>query len=256
MKNIGIYLCTVCLTLLVASCSKDELDTYSGKDSVYFTWPVEGTFINNIRQYPDSLGFTFAFEPQEKTDSIFRLPVSVQGSVSNQERVLNVKVLPESTAKKGVHFDLPERIVVNANTPVDSIPVIFHRIPDMKDNTYTLVLELAESQDFSVEMKGKVIDGLTGETRSFIRFQISVNDILKTPDYWFEPYLGSFTAKKMFLMSDLLRIPADYYNNRISIGETQFHGQFMQRYLNEKKAAGETVYEDDGTEMMMGIYVQ
>jgi hypothetical protein len=42
----------------------------------------------------------------------------------------------------------------------------------------------------------------------------------------------------------------------ISFAELYYYGAAMQRYLNSQKAAGKTVYEDNGDEMIMGPGVQ
>ncbi|UNY98515.1 DUF4843 domain-containing protein [Zhouia spongiae] len=256
MKNKIIYIGLVCCYILAISCSTDEIDTFNTKDNVYFTWAEKRPDNTYPHQYIDSLGMTFAFMPQTTTDIIFKLPISVQGKLSQQAREVDVKVREESTAKKGVHFDFPDQLTLRANSHVDSIPITLYRTPDMKSSTFTLALELVANENFSVNMEDKIIDEQTGETRNYTVFQISMNDILQTPQHWSSGYFGVFTVKKMLLMGELLNIPMDYYTHQVAIPEIEYHGQFMQRYLNEKTAAGETIYEEDGTPMAMGIFVQ
>lgn len=258
MKNKIIYICIVCIGLFSIGCSTDTIETYSSRDNIYFTWAderpdISGSFYN---QNIDSLGVSFAFIPTTTTDTIFKIPVSVQGQMSEVDRTVKVSVREESTAQQGVHFDIPDEVVFGANLRFDSIPVTLYRTPDMKNESFTIVLELLANDDFDVNMKDEVTDVLTGEVKYYTVFQLTVNDILETPQYWFEPYLGVFTAKKMTLMSELLGIPLNLYTNLVSLAETQYQGQFMQRYLNEQAAAGNTIYEDDGTPMIMGLYVQ
>lgn len=258
MKNKIIYICVVCISLFAIACTTDPIDTYNGRDNIYFTWADErpvitGSFAN---QYIDSLGFSFAFIPTTVTDSVFKIPVSVQGKMSDVDRTFKVSVRDESTAQEGVHFDIPDEVVFGANRTYDSIPVTLHRTADMKNDSFTIVLELLASEDFAVNMKEEVTNELTGETRKYTIFQLTVNDILETPAYWFSPFLGDFTVKKMTLMSELLNIPLDTYTEAVTLAEVQYQGQFMQRYLNEQADAGNTIYEDDGTIMMMGLYVQ
>lgn len=256
MKNKIIYLCVVCLSFLVAACSTDEINTYEGKDNVYFTWSEKRPNTSYPYQYIDSLGVSFAFMPQEVTSLVFKLPVSVQGKLQDQDREVSLRVKSESTAKPGVHFDLPETFVFRANRNVDSLPVTLYRTAEMKDEVFTMVLELLPNDNFSVGMTDKLVDEKTGEILDYTVFQLSINDVLETPRRWFAYYLGTFTAKKMTLMSELLNIPLDFYTNDVSLSETLYHGQFMQRYLNEKAAAGEPIYEEDGSLMIMGAGVQ
>ncbi|WMI64128.1 DUF4843 domain-containing protein [Aestuariibaculum sp. YM273] len=257
MKNIFIYACLFCIGFIAVSCNTDEINTYQeDKDNIYFTWSEQKPDNRYPYSYIDSLGVTFAFKPQDVTSFVFKLPISVQGELSDKDRVVNLSVKAESTAKEGLHFDLPETIVLGANKSVDSIPITLYRTPEMKNESLTLILELLSNDNFSVNMTNKLIDEQTGETLNYTVFQLSVNDILETPARWFEPYLGEFTAKKMLLMTELLNIPLDYYTNSVPISESQYYGTFMQRYLNEKAAAGETIYEEDGTPMVMGRFVQ
>ncbi|MBD0830545.1 DUF4843 domain-containing protein [Aestuariibaculum sediminum] len=256
MKKIILYITMSCLCCFMMACDEDTLDTYSAKDSIYYTWPVDGAWIEGARVYPDSLGTTFAFKPAEITETIFPLGVSVQGNVVDYDREINVKVKESSTAVQGVHFDLPEKIIFGANKAVDSIPITLYRTADMKDNSFTLVLELVEGADFAVEMRDEIIDVLTEEKRDFTVFQLTVNDIIRTPKYWYFYYLGDFSAKKMLLISEVLDVPLDIYENTRDYNLMRYHGYFIQRYLNEKDKAGEPILEEDGSPMVMGPNVQ
>ncbi|MNL27129.1 hypothetical protein D3C87_1486980 [compost metagenome] len=71
--------------------------------------------------------------------------------------------------------------------------------------------------------------------------------------------MGAFSRKKLFLMAEVAEIKnlGDLDNTTITtIPKTIYYGTFMQRYLNEMKAAGKTIYEDNGSEMIMGPSVQ
>ncbi|MEL4308614.1 DUF4843 domain-containing protein [Joostella sp. CR20] len=245
------YYILFAITVCVASCDKDEIDTYKGQNSVYFTWPVEGTYVNRLLAYPDSIGVSFAFIPPTINDTILMLPISVQGKLADVDRTVSVAVTDSSTAVQGEHFDLPETIVFRANQPTDSIPITFHRTPDMKENRFRLQLQLQANDDFSTEMNSKEND-FTGEVLNYTKFDITISDILETPPYWVDYYFGTFTAKKLFLMSDLLGISTETFNQVVSVGDVRFYASFMKRYLAEQKLNGETVYEDDGSEMEMG----
>ncbi len=91
---------------------------------------------------------------------------------------------------------------------------------------------------------------------SLVSFRWFANDIIKKPARWLDTYLGTFTRKKLLLMAQVLGFEPAYLDASVSIVEMTAYGKFMQRYLNEQKAAGNTVYEDDGSEMTMGPSVQ
>ncbi|MCR8668919.1 DUF4843 domain-containing protein [Aestuariibaculum sp. M13] len=256
MKKIILYITFLCIGLVMLSCEEDKLPTYSAKDSIYYTWPLEGYTTDVYLSYTDSLGSTFAFQPDEVKELVFDLKVSVQGHVTDYDREVKVKVSEASTAIEGVHYSLPEKIVFGANKKSDFIPVTFYKTDDMKDNSYNLILELQESKDFAVDMKDKVVDELTQETLSFSVFQLTINNIIREPSFWNWYWLGDFSERKMLLMSEVLDIPLDYYDVTDDYAEMKYHAVYMQRYLNEKEKAGETIYEEDGNAMVMGSNAQ
>jgi hypothetical protein len=57
-------------------------------------------------------------------------------------------------------------------------------------------------------------------------------------------------------MAEVLGIEPAYLDTSVSIAESNAYGKFMQRYLNEQRALGKIVYEEDGSEMVMGVSVQ
>ncbi|TRZ43502.1 DUF4843 domain-containing protein [Robertkochia solimangrovi] len=250
------YIIALIIAGMTLSCSVDEIDNYHAKDNIYFTWPGIGAFVGGTWFASDSLSYSFALVEGTVSQAKFGIPVSVQGYLSEEDREYSVQVRSESNAVEGVHFELPEKFIFRANLAVDTLYVTLNRTEDMKEQEFSIFLELLENENFATQMKFEIEDENTLEGKTLTMFQLTVNDMFAVPSYWFSPYLGDFTVKKMNLMAELLGIPFNYYMNQISISECQYHGQFMQRYLNEKKAAGETIFEDDGTEMIMGIYVQ
>ena len=250
MKKSVIYVSIILLlSIVVTACEEISTETFSGKDSIYFTWAEDGP---GNKLPTDSVGVSFIFEPISVTDTIFKVPVSVQGHVSSKDRVINVSV-SNSTAVKGQHFDLPNEILLRANRATDSIPVTFYKTSEMDTQTFIVMLKLEPNQDFDTEMRSTIEDQITGEERSFSTMSVSVNNIPVRPRYWSIYSLGVFTIKKLRLMSELLDIPLDHYTRPRTSAELKYHSVFMTRYLNEKKAMGETIYEDDGTEMSMSL---
>lgn len=247
MKKWSLGIVATLIGLIILSCSKDELDTYNSNNSIYYTQAFNGK--------GDSLNITFASKPIDVKSLLCNVEVSVQGDLSNVDREISVKIRPESTAKKGVHFDMPEKILFRANTATDTIPITFYRTSDMLTDEITLVLELIPNEYFKVDMKDKILNS-SQKVLSYTVMKISVNDILGIPEYWEENYLGVYTSKKMALMSQLLDLPLDYYNNPdISYSVIEYQGVFMQRYLDEQDEIGNTIYEEDGTIMKMGRWV-
>lgn len=257
MKKLKIFL--LFLTLVsVLSCEKD-LKVYDGENNIYFLRSVSPDRVNSalFDKIYDSLNVTFAFDPVI-TDSIVLIPVGITGMPASMDREFKVSVSTASTAVGGEHYaTLPASFTMHAGKIIDTIPVKIFRTPDMQTNEVTIILELQPNEHFKTGMVDKVANATTGQKLSHTRFKLKANDVLAKPSKWIDAYMGTFTRKKLLLMSELLDIPVDALNqSATSVSQIIFYAKYMQRYLNEKKAAGETIYEDDGTEMAMGPYAQ
>ncbi|MBW1655257.1 DUF4843 domain-containing protein [Flavobacterium quisquiliarum] len=248
MKKI-LILCVVILSFLgIASCNQEAIETYSGTDNIYFSnavYPSNGAGAPLI----DSTGFSFAFDKEVVTQRIFKIPFRVQGKMSNVDRKVKVSVDPSSTAVAGTHFTLPENITLHAGKVVDTFAVTVLRAPSLKTKTFTLVLNLEENEFFTTKMQTVVTNVLTGKTMNFARFKLSFNDNLSQPLGWYEPILGKFTSKKLFLICDVMQLNPEIFTKQLAIADISYCNSFMKRYLADQKASGNTIYEDDGTEM-------
>jgi hypothetical protein len=85
--------------------------------------------------------------------------------------------------------------------------------------------------------------------------------MFQQPKYWYAPYVGTFSRKKVYVMSQVLGLTpqqiSDVTSSSTSLGTENYYGRTVQIYLNQQKAAGTPVYEDDGiTLMAMGTLVQ
>ena len=240
------------------SCTQDEIQTFKETDNIYFSPAVYRyvTINGGAGIFADSTGVSFGFDTPKITQKIYRIPIRVQGNLSNVDRPVKVTIDPSSTAIEGTHFTLPKNIVIGAGKAVDTIAVTIFRTPDMKTNKFTLVLNLEDNDQFGTRMKSTVVDPLTKKTLSYIRFKISMTDNLSQPPGWFAPYLGVFSAKKFYLMIDVIGLNPTIFNlslgspGSLTVGDITFFQSFMKRYLADQKASGNTIYEADGkTEM-------
>ena len=236
----------------LTSCDKEEIETYKATNNIYFPLAVFPAY--NNAPLIDSTGFSFSFDKANVTGRIYSIPVQVQGTVSDVDRQIKVSVDPSSTAILGTHFSLPENIVLHGGREIDSIPVIVHRTLDLKDKAVTLVLNLEENEFFTVNMKDRITNVLTQKKIHYTRFKLTFTDKLTQPISWQPGTFGVFTAKKLFLMCDLMNLEPEMFNlptsaPGLSIPEVLYYGSFMKRYLADQKANGNTIYEEDGKEM-------
>lgn len=248
-----LILSAVFLSILgFTSCSQEEIQVYKDTNNIYFSYSVFPAVHN--APLIDSIGFSFALDNPAIKERIYMLPVRVQGRVSDTDRKIKLTVDPSSTAVLGTHFSLPENIVMHAGKEVDSIPITVHRTADMKSKSFTAVLNLEENEFFTTNMKSKVTNVLTQKTISHISFELTFGDQIIQPKGWFTGFLGAFSAKKFFLMCELMSLKPQMFNQPtgsagLTIPDMQYYQSFMKRYLVDQKASGNTIYEDDGTEM-------
>lgn len=253
MKKILILSILFLSILGLTSCSQDEIETYKETDNIYFS-PAEYRYGINA-PYIDSTGFSFGFKKASITEQIYKIPIRVQGNISNVDRKIKLTVDPTSTAIEGTHFTLPDNIVLRAGKEVDTVAVTVKRTPDMKTNSFTLVLNLEENEFFTTRMESKIVNILTGKTMSYVRFKLSFDDKFGQPKGWFVPYYGTFSEKKFFLMCDLIGLDPVIFDQNpgspgLSVSEMGYYQNFMRRYLADQKAAGNTIYEENGSEMI------
>ncbi|MDQ6530073.1 DUF4843 domain-containing protein [Flavobacterium sp. LHD-85] len=258
MKKILILSITLLIITGFSSCTKEEIETYSGKDNIYFSPAVVSyVSLNGAKVLTDSIGLSFSLDNPVITERLFKIPIAVQGKASNVDREVKIAIDPSSTAIKDTHFTIPDKIIIPAGKVVDTIRVLVKRTPDMKKNAFSLVFNLEGNEFFKTEMQTKVINVLTKKTMSFIQFELTFDDLLSQPKGWVVSFLGTFSAKKFFLMCDLMNLDPIIFNQApsssavgLSIPEMQYYQNFMKRYLAEQKASGNTVYEENGTEML------
>ena len=244
--------------LLAGGCQKKQIELYSGENTIYFTLAADEPAFNSGKVKQDSLSVTFAYTTND--DSVIKIPVRVTGAPATTSRAYQVKLLPGSTAKQGIHFDfIDKELTIPAGSNEDSIRIRLYRTADLKSNEVLLLLGLEANQFFTTRMGDQAGTGGTSPL-SLNTFRIYCSDILKQPETWVDYYMGTFSAKKFYLIGQVLDIDLSRFSGpafaNISFQELLYYGIAMQRYLNRMRSEGHPILEDDGTEMVMGIGVQ
>ncbi|SEW43508.1 DUF4843 domain-containing protein [Chitinophaga arvensicola] len=256
MKKLMIY---GMLVLAFTSCKKNDIPAYSGENSLYFALAVDPPTpnTNEVRRDSATVSFGFSFGA---TDSILRIPVKVTGLPVHAARNYTISATGANGAVEGTHFDFAKKtFTIPADSLSDTIPLILHRTADLKTKTMMVTITLVPNENFVTKMLSETISGTT-QVLSLNTFRVFFNDILSEPETWSEYYVGKFTVKKFYLMGKVLNLDLDRFSgpafSQITFQELNYYGIAMQRYLNRMRSEGHTVYEDDGTEMVMGIGVQ
>lgn len=251
MKKIKLLFAVMALFAvgLIASCKKDTLLTYSIADNIYFRYAPS----NNLAS---SATITFGYSPLSVTDSTFKIPVTITGTASSTDRTYNILVDTGTTAVAGKHYVLPTSFVFRKNLYTDTLKVKFLRTADEKTAAVSLRLTLQPTNDLHTDLKILTVNNTSTSVNTF---KMYISDILvKDPTYYdnsFAPYFGVWSAKKMYLINQITGMPLNYltilaFYDAQYTAKLSYYAITMTNYLNAQKAAGHTVYEDDGTTVM------
>lgn len=251
MKKFIFSLCAITIIILSQSCEK-PLDSYSGKPSIYFNDAARP--VNTINPLKDSTNVSFSLAKSK--DSIINMVIATTGELSAQDRPYKLIVNPKSTAIAGTHYEiLTKTFSIKKNKVLDTVKIKFFRTVDMQSKDFLLSFDLQNNDQFVTLMNNKFVT-TSGITHSYVNYRWFINDIIKKPARWLDAYLGTFSRKKLFLMVDVLGADPAKMDSSIAIAELLAYGKFMQRYLNDQRAAGNVILEDDGSVMIMGTSVQ
>lgn len=247
-------LITSFIGLFFLACEKEEIPVFSGKDVIYFQWAKDGKDFSSI--VIDSLFVSFAYDLPNVMDSLIKVPVKIQGYLSSQDRNVKVQVMEGSTAKQGIHFEMPDLVVVPANKAIGYVPITLNRTVSMKDQVFSLKLQLLRNEDFEVNLYGEKKSFNSDRLLSYTQFELTISDILLEPESWstLEPWLGPFSSKKLYLLAEVNEIPVPNYSTLPNLGDFLGHISVLKAYLAKQKNEGTPVLEDDGTEMILGKY--
>ncbi|WMI64170.1 DUF4843 domain-containing protein [Aestuariibaculum sp. YM273] len=257
-KYIYLPVLTCCMLLAFMSCAEDEIPLFDATSSnIYFEWAKEGR--ENESETLDSLDVSFAFELPTVTDSLINVPVKIQGYTADFDRIINLKVLAdESTAIEGVHYQMPNSVVLPADSVRAYIPVSLFRDASLKDGPVSLKFQLSENQYFNTDIYTTEEYYNVDRELSFTEFEFTFSDILTKPAYWsafFDYYPGTWSAKKIYLLAELTGTDVEVFATMPSLPQIFAFTRTLRDYLAAQKAAGTPVYEEDGvTEMTVGIY--
>ncbi|WEK37536.1 MAG: DUF4843 domain-containing protein [Candidatus Pseudobacter hemicellulosilyticus] len=252
--------------LLGTACKRESLMTYVSADNIYFDY-IAGAdpATDYLGRYTDSIELTFSFSDGSVQDSTIGIPVSVTGVAQSYDRTFRLIVDPSSTARPGVHYELPAAFVLPAGKIKDSVFIHFKRAADLKTAAQTLLLHLEDSDQLKAQLKFRGTNPresnmYISDTVLMTSFRINLTDMLSAGPYWsmdYEYSFGTFSEKKVRLMNEIVGMPLDFWSRPATTNEQRatitYYGGFTARYLSDQAFAGNTILEADGvTPMKMG----
>lgn len=222
--NIKAFALVLSIGVLISSCEK-TLEQYSGLDYIQFVSEYES----------DSLNYCFGLAGKSDKDTI-GIEVAVTGEVVNYDRVFSLSVNHASTAKEGVHFNIPrQNKVVHANHVTDTLWIEVFNSEELKKSEVYLQLDLVENENFQLCFP---------ESNSC---KIYLTDEITRPEWWNEWHetegLGTYSEKKYRLFIQVCGIydlgaTVEYPERREAILKFKY-------YLEEEADKGNVIMDGD-----------
>jgi hypothetical protein len=256
MKNLVNFLFIAATALLLFACKKSTIPTYSGMEAIYFS-----NSSDTSRIY-DSSKITFAYDVLSKKDSTIRVRVYTTGQVKDYDREFKLTLIDSiTTAVKDVNYSLvTNKLVIKAGTAFTYISFKLYRTPEMVSKTYLINLLLEPNENFTTDYYWDWYNLTLKRGKSLLLYTITFDDIFSQPRNWFVDNFGKFTRTKLNMLNAFFEIDMPQWNiqsgGTISATTWSVFAKVFQRYLNDEKAAGRTVYDEDGSEMTMGKNAQ
>lgn len=265
------------VTLLWTGCSKEEIDYYSGEESIYFAqqWGVVhfkddyltlgGTMRNCLQ--PSS---KIPFGEMIVNDSLLNLTIQTSGYSKDYDRPFKVEVVTDSTtAIEGTEFELLDHeAVIAAGEVRTQVRMIFHKTPRMNDENLQVQVRLVPGEHFTLPFDDKglgnmpvIHSGSSYYTEYGGNFNpsihnIFINNFLVEPQRWNDHNMGIWSQKKYRLLLDYTGemlgwtvadwISEDMWTSRYNVGLNYLAKYLLEQY---KKGPEYWVLDPDGTMM-------
>mgnify|MGYP000168395863 CR=1 FL=1 len=143
------------------------------------------------------------------------------------------------------------------------IPVTMIRTKALQTEEKGIDMELLPNGHFTTYYDYGSSDSTSWVKTQRLKLILLFSEFMNEPPSQWNPYMfGEFSAKKFALICDEMDIPREEFNKKSEeagyiLSRMGYIGSYMKKYLADEKAAGRTVYEEDGiTEMTMGPQAQ
>ncbi|SDG57399.1 protein of unknown function [Pedobacter terrae] len=197
------YILYVTMVFTLFSCKKEAVETYQGKDGVsFFAYTYQQLHTTATRSY------SFAFQKTVKTRDTMYIPLRLTGKLSDQPRTVLLKTAAGTTATAGVDFELKE-VTIPPGVYIFNYPLVLINSVGMASHVYRIVLEPAETKDFTLGTLGQTPATTTIQTEENFRYlKIDVSGMYVRPAYWdlLDEDFGEFSAEKYKFMVKVLGI--------------------------------------------------
>lgn len=210
ISNIILSITTIA-GLFLTSCDQSELDTYSGRNDIYFK---TGTTANADKEDKISilhLGY------DNKKDSIITIETIIIGDVTDYDRPINFGIVDSlSTAKLGKDVELLyDKSYVKANSNSGQISVRLIETPESDKSKIKLTFKLLPNEYFLAQY---VYDSNTNKDINWNLSQLYFDSSNDMPILWadaqsyFNRLFGQFSKVKYKFICETLNFPEELFS--------------------------------------------
>lgn len=247
MKNYLYAAAQICVLLFIGvSCSnQDEL--FIGEDAIYMNEQTDTTRVSFTYINGDQLRYT-----QE-------IHVNTIGKVYDYDRAVNLRISSDN-AVEGIDYEpLDKNFFIKAGETELVIPLVLIRTEALQDEMKSVEFELLPNEHFTTHYRWGSHANTNWINSNRLVHTVKYSEFMtQAPPQW-NPYLfGPFSPLKFRTICDVMNLEREKFLDATYMAyRSGYIAKYMKKYLADEKAAGRTVYEEDGvTEMQMGPQAQ
>lgn len=248
MKTFNIsILYGITIVLVLISCKKSEIPTYSGDAKIQFIDSVttrysfiyegEGISRDTVFIPIRAIGGLVDYDREIKLVQTTEYKDEVRFDPETNQPIDTIQVPVEFAAEAGVHYigfddpDLQKMMVMKAGQVEAEIPVVILRDASLSENSYRLHLELQENSFFSLGEKDNLSKTLVFSDR-FERFYSWRFDNTVAPAF---STFGKYSAAKHQFMYEVIGEPIDenWYQQVVTVQAQAHYKNMIKQALSD-----------------------
>ena len=177
MKKLKYIFFSLCVTVLtLGACTKNERLIFNEKQSLYFT------------DFTDTDSLIYSFTMTEENIDTINVNITLLGQPLKEDTPYSVTVLPNSTAKEGIHYKpFVDNYIIKKGTVETTLPIIVQKSEDLLTSTVELAIQIKHNEIFGEAFIHKNL------------FRLQITNQLIQPSYWnnlLNFYFGDYSKVK------------------------------------------------------------
>lgn len=232
--------------ILLISCKKETLDTYSGINQVYFRF-ANATISSTM--LVDSVFVHFGYDNIIKSDSIIGINIMVLGDVVNYNRLVNFAIIDSMTTAKSSDYELlKNESYIIADSIGGQLKIKLKNTESLNDTVLKIGIVLLDNEYFNTDYDETHFDFINKEGKiKANRFYVKFDNANVMPNLWaareagFKSMFGNYSKVKFDFICESLNLTREYFTyiegveNPGTVYSARFSisGRPWARYLKE-----------------------